>query len=137
MNFFKSKLSILCFSFIILNVNAQSTFPIEQIPKEIIKERGYEEQIKMLVEDCNWENRIEKKVDVFWLQMQNGNNRFGYVYEYILDCDNIRLIKWYENSSEKGQMIDFMIENAEDESNFVVVKRKHLKNQKRYAKYFE
>ena len=72
------------------------SFPIETIDAEIIQNRGLEDKIKMLTEDCNWSERVGKKIDVFWLQTQEGNF-FGYSYEYFMDCDNVRLIYWYDN----------------------------------------
>ena len=90
----------------------------------------------MLVNECDWGGRIGKKIDVFWLRTETGDV-FGHSYEYILDCDKLRLIWWYDNPGGSGKPIDFMIENAEDESYFVVAKRKHLKNRKKYKQYFE
>lgn len=74
----------------------------------------------------NW-----KKIDVFWLRTEEGDF-FGYSYEYFMDCDNLRLIYWYDNPNGTGRPIDFLIENLEDESQWVVAKRKHLKNKKKY-----
>ena len=113
-----------------------SYFPDYLIDSEIIQKRGLEEKINMLKNDCNWDKRIGKKIDVFWLRTENGDF-FGYVYEYFLDCDNLRLIYWYNNASGNGKVVDFMIENLEDESMFVVSKRKHLKNKKKYQEYLK
>jgi len=52
-----------------------------------------------------------------------------------MDCDNLRLIYWYTDPGGKGKIIDFMIENLEDESKWIVSKKKHLKNKKKYKKY--
>lgn len=106
-------------------------FPAHLIDTLIIQKRGLENQIKMLTDSCKWNNRTGKKIDVFWLRTQNGDF-WGHVYEYFLDCDNLRLIYWYTNPSGTGKIVDFMIENLEDESDFVVAKRKHLKNKKQY-----
>lgn len=106
-------------------------FPIESIDTAIIKKRGLEEKIRMLAEDCNWSERIGKKIDVFWLRTEEGDF-FGYSYEYFMNCDNVRLIYWYDKPSGSGRPVDFMIENLEDESQWVVAKRKHLKNKKKY-----
>jgi len=114
----------------------KSHFPVHLIDSVIIQNRGLQEKINMLKNDCNWDTRIGKKIDVFWLKTTDGNY-FGHVYEYFLDCDNLRLIYWYNNTSDKGKIVDFMIENLEDESMFVVSKRKHLKNKRRYRKYLE
>jgi|GEM_PF-1624282 len=111
-------------------------FPAEIIDQAIIQKRGLEHDIDMLKNDCDWEKRIGKKIDVFWLRTENGDF-FGYVYEYFLDCDNLRLIYWYNNPSGNGKIVDFMVENLEDESIFVVSKKKHLKNKKKYKKYLE
>jgi len=107
------------------------SFPVESIDTTIIKKRGLEEKIRMLAEDCNWSKRIGEKIDVFWLQTERGDF-FGYSYEYIMDCDNVRLIYWYDNPSGSGRPVDFMIENLEDETLWVVEKSKHLKNRKKY-----
>jgi len=119
-------------------VEAQKTssFPIHIIDTAIIQKRGLQEKIRMLVEDCNWSERTGKKIDVFWLQTPNGNF-FGHSYEYFMDCDNLRLIYWYDNPGTKGRPVDFMIENLEDESHFVSAKRKHLKNKKKYQHLLE
>ena len=114
----------------------ESYFPDYLIDSEIIQNRGLEEKINMLKNDCNWNKRIGKKIDVFWLRNVDGDF-FGYVYEYFLDCDNLRLIYWYNNASGNGKVVDFMIENLEDESMFVVSKRKHLKNKKKYQEYLK
>ena len=108
-------------------------FPIELIDSTIVIKRGIKDKMNMLKE-CNWSSRIGKKIDVFWLQTEQGN-LFGHVYEYFMDCDNLRLIYWQEDSNGRGKIIDFMIENLEDESQFVVVKKKHLKNKKKYKLY--
>jgi len=66
-------------------------FPAHLIDTLIIQKRGLENQLKMLTDSCQWNKRIGKKIDVFWLRTQNGDF-WGYVYEYFLDCDNLRLI---------------------------------------------
>ena len=116
-----------------IGVNAQRTskFPVETIDTAIINQRGLKAKVRMLTEDCDWSKRIGKKIDVFWLQTQNSDF-FGYSYEYFMDCDNVRLIYWFNNPGGIGRPVDFMIENLEDESQFVVAKRKHLKNKKKY-----
>lgn len=111
-------------------------FPSHLIDTSIINKRGLNEQVEMLETKCNWSNKLGGKVDVFWLKTDRGNF-LGYVYEYIFDCDNLRLIYWYNNTDESGKIVDFMIENAEDESDFVVRKKKHLKNRKKYLQFFE
>lgn len=118
-----------------LNAQSTSKFPAEKIDTSIINSRGLQEPIRMLVEKCDWKNRLGGKIDVFWLKQDNVNF-FGYVYEYIMDCDNVRLIYWYLDAGGTGTIVDFMIENAEDESSFVVAKKKHLKNKKAYQQYF-
>ncbi len=127
------------FIFSILNVNSQYTkpfngeqFPVELIDTSIIKKRGLDGKMKMLKE-CNWSKRKGKKIDVFWLRTEEGDF-FGHVYEYFLDCDNLRLIYWYQGLDTK-KIVDFMIEDLEDESLFVVAKKRHLKNKKKYKKY--
>ncbi|XLS28973.1 hypothetical protein ACJD0Z_17470 [Flavobacteriaceae bacterium M23B6Z8] len=105
-------------------------FPVEVIPKEVIKVRQLEEKMKIL-KDCNWKGRQGKHIDTFWLRTAEGDF-FGEVYEYFMDCDNLRLIYWYNNPSGRGEILDFMIENLEDDSDFVVAKLRHLKNKKKY-----
>lgn len=119
------------------SVDAQPTskFPAEKIDTAIINKRGLQEQVRMLVENCDWTNRLGGKIDVFWLKQDNVSF-FGYVYEYIMDCDNVRLIYWYMDAGGTGQIVDFMVENAGDESYFVVAKKKQLKNKKKYQQYF-
>ena len=119
------------------SISAQPTakFPAEKIDTAIINKRGLQEKVRMLVENCDWSNRLGGKIDVFWLKQDNVSF-FGYVYEYIMDCDNVRLIYWYLDAGGTGKIVDFMIENAEDESYFVVAKKKQLKNKKEYQQYF-
>lgn len=105
-------------------------FPVNAISEKIIEKRNLKEKMEIL-STCDWRNRQGKFIDIFWLQTEEGNF-FGEVYEYFMDCDNLRLIYWYRNPSGKGKLVDFMIEDLEDESNFVVAKRKHLKNKKKY-----
>lgn len=112
------------------------TFPIEIIPEEVVRKRNLQEQMHMLVNECDWKNRIGKKIDVFWLKTENGN-LFGHVYEYFMDCDNLRLIYWQADPSGLSITLDFMIEPLEEESQFVVAKKKHLKNKKKYRPYLE
>jgi len=130
---------IVCFLLLsmIRSMNAQSPskFSSAKIDTAIIIKRGLQEKIRMLKEDCDWSHRIGGKIDVFWLKQDNVNF-FGYVYEYIMDCDNLRLIYWYTDPGGQGKIVDFMIENAEDESFFVVAKKKQLKNKKEYQQYF-
>ena len=125
-----SSIIILLIPEITFSQNTES-FPIESIDTEIITKRGLEVKMKMLSEECNWAERIGKKIDVFWMRTEEGDF-FGHSYEYFMDCDNVRLIYWYDNPSGTGRPVDFMIENLEDESNWVVAKRKHLKNKKKY-----
>ncbi|HZV68694.1 MAG TPA: hypothetical protein VFG10_04090 [Saprospiraceae bacterium] len=123
-----------CISTLALNAQYTPHFPAEWIDTSIVNARGLQEKVRMLKEDCNWTEKHGGKIDIFWLQTDQGNF-FGYVYEYIMDCDNVRLIYWYHDASGMGQVVDFMIEDLEDESNFVVAKKKHLKNRKAYQKY--
>ncbi|MBC6993680.1 hypothetical protein QWY85_17045 [Neolewinella lacunae] len=108
-----------------------SRFPAESIDSSIIEKRGLEVQFKMLTEECNWSERIGGKIDVFWLRTEK-RDFFGHSYEYFMDCDNVRLIYWYDNPGGVGEPVDFMIEDLEDESQWVVAKGKHLKNKKKY-----
>ncbi len=85
----------------------------------------------MLTDSCNWRGREGRKIDVFWLRTDHGDV-FGHVYEYFLDCDNVRLIYWQLDPGGQGSIVDFMIEPLESESKFVVAKRQHLKNKKHY-----
>ena len=129
-------IGILFFSYLV-SISAQpfDEFPADKIDTAIINRRGLQEQVRMLTENCDWENRVGGKIDVFWLKQDNFDF-FGYVYEYIMDCDKVRLIYWYTNPAGVGQIVDFMFENAEDESYFVVAKKRHLKNRKAYWQYF-
>lgn len=111
----------------------KAQFPSHLIDKRIIEKRNLNEKMELLSE-CDWSKRIGKKIDVFWLRTNQGDF-FGHSYEYFMDCDNLRLIYWYPNPSETGRIVDFMIENLEDESIWVISKRKHLKNKKKYKKY--
>src|SRR5690606_13348817 len=111
-------------------------FPVHLIDSSIISKRDLDEQINMLSKECEWKNRIGKKIDVFWLQTEQGN-LFGHVYEYFMDCDNLRLIYWQADPSGKGEILDFMIEPLEDESIFVINKRQQLKNKKKYKGYLK
>lgn len=131
-------LLVICTITMSFTATAQDTphFPIETIDTSIINKRGLQEKVKMLSEDCFWPARIGKKIDVFWIQEVTGNY-FGYSYEYFMDCDNVRLIYWYDNPSGLGRPVDFMIENLEDESMFVAAKNRHLKNKKKYQHLLE
>lgn len=110
-------------------------YPIDLIDSTIVSYRQLETKMDQLNNECNWKDRIGKKIDVFWVELENGD-LFGHSFEYFLDCDNIRLIYWSPNPKGIFPIVDFMIENLEDESQFVKSKRKHLKNKKKYKKYF-
>lgn len=112
------------------------SFPSHLISGSIIEQRGLEPQMKMLKEQCNWSTRVGKKVDVFWMSNTEGN-LFGHVYEYFMDCDNIRLIYWYADPNGRGIILDFMIEPLEEDSQFVSSTKKHLKNKKKYQVYLK
>ncbi len=107
-------------------------FPVNEINTSIISFRKYEDKLRYLVDSCSWESRVGKKIEIFWAHVENGQDLFGHVYEYFLDCDNIRLIYWSPNGREPYPIVDFMIEDLEEESDFVPVKRRHLKNKKKY-----
>jgi hypothetical protein len=111
-------------------------YPSYLIDSSIIIRRGLSNKIKMLSDSCSWDTRIGDKIDVFWLKTDRGNF-FGHVYEYILDCDRLRLIYWQTDPSGQGKIVDMMIEPLESESQFVIAKRDHLKNRKSYSKYFK
>ena len=110
------------------------SFPSYLIDNSIVETRKLESKIKMLESQCEWTTRIGKKVDVFWLSTAKGN-LWGHVYEYFLDCDNLRLIYWYTDPSGRGEIVDFMIEDLEDDSMFVTSKGKYLKNKKKYLNF--
>ena len=110
-------------------------FPVTAIDPTIIAKRSLSDKIEML-SNCDWKNRIGKKIDVFWLRTENGSF-FGHSYEYFMDCDNVRLIYWQQDPKGKGKIVDFMIEDLEDESDFVVAKKQHLKNKKKYQSYLK
>lgn len=135
---YNAKNTILFVILLSITSKAQNTlkFPIDKIDNTIIIKRKLEDKIKFLIEECNWSERIGKKIDVFWMKTQKGN-LFGHSYEYFMDCDNLRFIYWYDNPSGSGRPIDFMIENLEDESLYVVAKKKHLKNKKKYKYLLE
>lgn len=132
--FYKLTISLI-FSVSLFGQNTD-TFPATLIDSSIINKRNLQPQVEMLTSKCNCSERIGKKIDVFWIKTPNGN-LFGHSYEYFMVCDNLRLIYWYDNPEEKGKPVDFMIENLEDESKYVVAKRKHLKNKKRYKYLLE
>ena len=108
-------------------------FPFEIIDTSIITQRGLGEKLEILG-SCDWKNRVGKKVDIFWLKTDRGNF-FGHVYEYFMDCDNLRLIYWSSNAKGIHPIVDFMIEDLEDDSKFVSSVKKHLKHKKKYKKY--
>lgn len=122
---------ILCVISISVSAQSSNKFPAKYIDSTIVEKRQLHDQINMLVNECNWKSKIGKRIDVFWLSTIEGD-RFGLVYEYFMDCDNLRLIYWYDNPQGTGKMIDFMIENLEDPSDFVTDEKKHLKNKKKY-----
>jgi len=129
-----------CFSHLLTAQNhgkfTSDSFPSYLIDNSIVEARKLESKIKMLEDKCEWATRIGKKVDVFWLSRAKGN-LWGHVYEYFLDCDNLRLIYWYTDPSGRGEIVDFMIENLEDDSMFVTSKGKYLKNKKKYLMYLD
>ncbi len=113
----------------------EAVFPTHLIDSVIIVNRGLEQEIEMLSKNCNWRGRDGNKIDVFWLKTADGS-LFGHVYEYFMDCDNLRLIYWQADPQGFGEILDFMIEPLEEESQFVIVKKKHLKNKEKYRHYF-
>lgn len=108
-------------------------YPQEIIDTMIVKKRDLNQRIQDL-SLCDWRKRIGKKVDVFWLSTGDGDY-FAHVYEYFMKCDNLRLIYWSKNSSDIFPIVDFMIEDLEEDSRFVSSPKKHLKNKKKYKKY--
>lgn len=106
-------------------------FPAHLIDTAIVAKRQLGDELIMLRDSCNWSKRAGKKIDVFWMRTNTGDF-FGHVYEYFLDCDNLRLIYWQTDPGGRGAIVDFMIEPLESESMFVVAKRRHLKNKKQY-----
>jgi len=112
----------------------KEVYPIALIDSTIITKRGLSNKIKLLEKNCNWRNRIGKKIDVFWLKTEQGNF-FGHSFEYFLDCDNLRLIYWSNNPQNIFPIVDFMIEDLEEDSKFITSKRKYLKNKKKYKPY--
>ena len=132
--------SIFCCSNLLLGQNygdfKEDSFPLNLIDESIIENRKLESKIKMLNGECNWTARIGKKIDVIWFSTDEGN-LFGHVYEYFMDCDNLRLIYWHTDPNGKGKIVDFMIEDLEDDSQFVSSKKKYLKNKKKYQIYLK
>ena len=108
-------------------------YPIGLIDSSIVLKRGLDNKMNLLT-NCNWANRIGKKIDVFWLQTEQGNF-FGHSFEYFLDCDNLRFIYWSNNPQNIFPIVDFMIEDLEQDSKFVTKKNKHLKNKRKYKPY--
>ena len=132
-NRLKIRLSLLLSIFIFFSLYSQEedlfngkTFPVNLINQSIVEKRDLFEKLEFLRMQCDWSKKVGKRVDVFWIQNPEGNF-FGHVYEYFMD--------WYDNVKGKGEILDFMIENLEDDSSFVTSKRKYLKNQKKYKKY--
>ena len=118
-----------------LNAQRSITYNTEKFPQEVIDSaivsyRKLEDGLEKL-NTCSWNNRIGKKVDTFWLKTEQGNF-FGHVYEYFMDCDNLRLIYWSPNPQDINPIVDFMIEDLEEKSQFVTSSNKYLKNKKRY-----
>jgi len=111
------------------------SYPIELIDTNIVSKRNLETKIELL-QSCDWKNKVGKKIDVFWLKTVRGNF-FGHSYEYFMDCDNLRLIYWSTNGKDIFPIVDFMIEDLEEDSQFVSSAKKHLKNKKKYKKYLE
>lgn len=74
------------------SLKGQSKSLLESVDSTIIKARGLEDKVAMLLEECNWSQQIGGQVDVFLIQIDTGGYLFGKVYEHILDCDNVRLI---------------------------------------------
>jgi hypothetical protein len=113
----------------------EKKFPADILDSTIIARRGLEATITMLTDSCVWYNRIGDKVNVFWAETEKGHY-FGHVYEYLLECDNVRLIYWYDNRYERGKIVDFMIEPLEQPSRFVE-EEDQLKERDQYKSYFE
>ena len=110
-------------------------FPSEVIDSIIIAQRGLDTKLDSL-SSCEWSSRVGEKLDVFWLKTEQGNF-FGHIYEYFMDCDNLRFIYWSPNAKDIHPIVDFMIEDLEEDSMFVTSKKKHLKNKKKYKKYLQ
>lgn len=103
------------------NLNKEVTW--REIDTGIIRQRGLQSYLEKL-RGCNWENKKGKFVDVFWLSdSKTGQNRFGYIYEYFLDCDSLRFIYWYPDAGQKGKLVDLIIEPVEQASIFVKKKK--------------
>lgn len=109
-------------------------FPIHVVDSSIVNRRGLDSIMVMLNSRCDWSSRVGKKVDVFWIKSTN-KSLFGHIYEYFMDCDNLRFIYWYNSPKEGDSIIDFMVEPLEENSKFVTSSKKHLKNKKKYKKY--
>lgn len=114
---------------------SSNRFPSELIDSSIILKRGLESQLDTLLM-CDWDEKIGKKIDVFWLSTPNGDF-FGHVYEYFMECNNVRLIYWSPNGKDIFPIVDFMIEDLESDSQFVSSKKRHLKNNRKYKKYLD
>jgi hypothetical protein len=90
-----------------------------------------DDQLQPLREDCDWENRKGKFVDTYWLQvMDRDQDRYGYIYEYYLDCDSLRFIYWYADPKQNC-LVNLQIEPIEKPTTFVTYKRKQLANDKK------
>lgn len=109
--------------------------PLSSISYDILSKRLTKEHLTFL-ESCNWRDKVGKRIDVFWLKTQSGS-LFGHVYEYFLDCDNVRLIYWSPNPSKPEPLYDFMIEDLESDSKYVSGKNKYLRTKNRYKKYLK
>lgn len=119
-----------------LSVFAQKDgFPKNLIHDTIIEHRGLSTQVDMLMNQCDWSQKEGRKIDIKKV-LVNEEEWYAHVYEYFFDCDNLRIIYFYDNPMMYGTVQDLAIENLEDDSEYVSSPRLYLKNKKKYAHYF-
>lgn len=106
-------------------------FPKHILHDSIIANRGLTEQVNTLMNSCDWNTKDGKKIDIMKVT-ENGQELYAHVYEYFFDCDHLRLIYFYDNPMMYGTIVDFIIENLEDDSKYVSGPKRYLKSKKKY-----
>jgi len=94
--------------------NILKEFPEKYFPKD-----QTEPFLKGLTSNCDFENKEGKFVDFFNMSI-NGNTQMAYIYEYILDCDSLRFIYYYDFQNENPELFKFFIEGIEIENAMII-----------------
>lgn len=109
--------------YIIENLNKKevaSKFPAKAFPVE-----QTDRMIEVFSSRCNWNARQGRFID-FTTISNNGQNSVAFIYEYLLDCDSIRLVLTYNIDTPEPALTGFQIEPIERKNPLVVHPEKQL-----------